>query len=269
MAHYPAPLDKLLTLGEPDDSEKASDYQVMGLGPEHIPDLIRMATDPALNEGDSNTPDVWAPLHAWRALGRLHAETAVEPLLGLLDDAEKRGDDWLLEDLPEVLGEIGPGAIPALAAYLADQLHGVFARAAAARGLTHGAELHPEAREQCVEILSRELEAAAQNDPRLNGLLIAYLLDLHATEAAPVMERALAGGHVDETVAGNWEYVQYELGLRTKPPSFRMPTRPPRFGPPIPDFAGESVRPDRKAKAKAKKKRKEAAKARKRNRKRR
>ena len=49
---YPPPVDKLLTLG--DGREVAgtrnqwSTYLELGLGPEHIPDLIRMATDEAL-----------------------------------------------------------------------------------------------------------------------------------------------------------------------------------------------------------------------------
>jgi hypothetical protein len=44
---YQAPVDKLLTYGEshlmaPDEWP---DYRELGIGPEHIPDLIQMATD--------------------------------------------------------------------------------------------------------------------------------------------------------------------------------------------------------------------------------
>ena len=44
---YTSPVDKLLTLGEaePVVPDAWPNYLELGLGPEHIPDLIRMATD--------------------------------------------------------------------------------------------------------------------------------------------------------------------------------------------------------------------------------
>ena len=49
---YPPPVDKLLALGDARDSKSHwPNYLVYGLGPEHIPDLIRMATDEELERG--------------------------------------------------------------------------------------------------------------------------------------------------------------------------------------------------------------------------
>ncbi len=47
-AIYSSPVDKLLTLGKPESvlPEKWPNYLELGLGPEHIPELIRMAIDP-------------------------------------------------------------------------------------------------------------------------------------------------------------------------------------------------------------------------------
>src|SRR5262249_4660104 len=42
---YPPPLDRLLTLGDAWKMHDWPDYPGPGLGPEHIPDLIRLATD--------------------------------------------------------------------------------------------------------------------------------------------------------------------------------------------------------------------------------
>src|SRR5258707_7875891 len=122
-ASYQPPVARLLTMG---DSERIApeqwpDYHELGIGPEQIPDLIQMATDEALNEADSESTEVWAPVHAWRALGQLRAVEAVEPLLELFDRLED--DDWVHEELPVVFGLIGPAALPALAAYLADLSH--------------------------------------------------------------------------------------------------------------------------------------------------
>ena len=80
-ANYPPPVDKLLTFGECSPSPEWPDYLALGLGSEHVPDLIRMAIDEELNQAASDSLEVWAPVHAWRALGQLHAEAAIEPLL--------------------------------------------------------------------------------------------------------------------------------------------------------------------------------------------
>ncbi len=104
---YARPVDQLLTYGEgqivsPDDWPH---YLELGLGPEHIPDLIRLATDEELIWDDSDRLEVWAPLHAWRALGQLRAKEAIEPLLSLFEPLEE--NDWAMEELPDVLGMIG------------------------------------------------------------------------------------------------------------------------------------------------------------------
>lgn len=95
---YGPPVDQLLTYGEgqsvsPDDWPN---YLALGLGPEHIPDLIRMATDEDLNWADSDSLEVWAPLHAWRTLGQFRAEAAVAPLLTLVGTLPD--NDWVMEN---------------------------------------------------------------------------------------------------------------------------------------------------------------------------
>jgi hypothetical protein len=212
---YSPPVDKLLTLGDARDSTAHwPDYLALGLGPEHIPDLIRMATDEKLQWADSESLQVWAPIHARRALGQLHAEAAIEPLAGLLHLIDDDDDDWVGEELPDVYGMIGPAAIPALAAYLADASHPLFARVASAHSFAEIGVNHPDARAECVAALTAQLERFAENDPTLNAFLVSYLMDLKAVESASVMERAFAAGQVELPVAGDWEDVQIELGLR-------------------------------------------------------
>ena len=101
-AGYQPPVARLLTMGESEriSPEQWPDYHELGIGPEQIPDLIQMATDEALNEASSESPEVWAPVHAWRALGQLRAVEAVEPLLELFDKLQD--DDWVHEELPSL-----------------------------------------------------------------------------------------------------------------------------------------------------------------------
>jgi hypothetical protein len=220
MTEYAEPVKRLLTLGGPGEMRSPwRNYLDLGLTPEHIPELIRMATDPALNTADSESMEVWAPLHAWRTLGQLRAEEAVVPLLRLLRDGDEEQDDWLLAELPRVLGMIGRVAIAPLAEYLADVTHPEYPRAMATEALAEVGQEHPEARGECVGVLTRQLESAgAVNGAAVNGWIVSALLGLDAVESAAVMERAFAAGLVDESIAGGWKHVAWDLGLADEPP---------------------------------------------------
>src|ERR671938_481676 len=118
---YAAPVQQLLSIGEIRSYNPSDwpDYCArFALGREHIRDLIRMACDAALNQAESTSSEVWAPMHAWRALGQMRAEEAVLPLLALLRAAED--DEAAAEELPAVFGMIGQAAVSPLAAFLAD-----------------------------------------------------------------------------------------------------------------------------------------------------
>src|SRR5689334_3370154 len=104
---YEPPVDQLLARGEPDGGPWPDYVTEYGFTEEHVPALIQLATDGSLCELESEDPLVWAPLHAWRALGQLRAEEAVEPLLGLLWRIDEWDDDWAGDELPEVIGMIG------------------------------------------------------------------------------------------------------------------------------------------------------------------
>jgi len=214
---YPPPVDKLLTYGKPELSEAEDwpNYLELGFTPEHIPDLIRLATDKELNEGDPESLEVWSPIHAWRTLGQLHAETAVEPLLHLYE--EMSDDDWIVSELPRVYGMIGPAAIPILKAYVADASHDESARINAQTGLEEIGTMHPDARNECIAALSQQLELFEENDPTLNAYLITSLVELEALEALPLIERVFAADRVDEFLTGDWDNVQVEFGLKEAP----------------------------------------------------
>lgn len=214
MHNYLSPVDKLLTLGDPRDEDGWRDYLALGIRAEHVPDLIRMALDRELNSADSESKEVWAPLHAWRTLGQLRAPAAIEPLLELLHLVDEYDDDWTPEELPEVYGMLGPAAIPALVAFLADKSHGLWALIAAGNALQKIGEHHPQARDACVAAITQQLERFAENDPTLNSMLISSLLDLHAIESAGVIERAFAAKRVDLTGVGDWEDVQIAFGMK-------------------------------------------------------
>jgi hypothetical protein len=229
MSTYAPPVDSLLKLGRPDGGPEDTDYAPHGIGPEHVPELIRLLQDEELAGGDPESPEVYAQVHAWRALGQLRAESAIEPLLELLSQQEddETWSDWVTEEVPAVLGMIGPVARPAAAARL--EQRGELKRVPTyySQALTEIALRHPEVRQEVIGHLTRALEAAPQNDPSMNGFLLANLMDLEAEEAWPAIEKAFATGSVDTTIAGDAQRVKWELGLGPEPLRKPITWQPP------------------------------------------
>ncbi len=211
--NYSPPVDQLLTYGEAEvvEAKDWPDYLELGFGPEHAPELIRMVINEQLNRPNSENLNVWPAIHAWRALGQLHAEAAIEPLLSLFDPMEHSG--WVTEEVPDVLGMIGPAALPILAAYIADDSHHEWARVTAVDCVEKIEEYSPEARSACVEILSKQLEQFQKTDYELNAALIRSLVDLKVVEAAPLMKRAWDADAVEPFLMGDWEGIEEALGL--------------------------------------------------------
>jgi hypothetical protein len=214
---YLPPVSALLQLGEKHLRlhRKWADYvNDYGLTEDHIPGLIQMAIDQDLNWADSESLEVWAPVHAWRALGQLKAEAAIEPLLSIFNVMEE--SDWFREDMPEVFACIGPAVLPPVQAFLSNSENAFYSRWTAASVLVELGKVHPEARTDCVAALEVQLQQFSKNSRELNGVLISSLLDLDATEAAPAIERAYAAKWVDTFICGDWIDVQYSLGLLSR-----------------------------------------------------
>jgi hypothetical protein len=234
------PLAELFKLGEASRSRDWPDYLSIGLGPEHVPDLIRLAVDSELNQSPHDSSEVWVPVHAWRALGQLRAAEAVEPLTQLLPMVDEKMDDWVGEELPRVFALIGAPAVAPLGNYLNDGSRPECARIAAASGLSLIAARHPDVHSNCVSLLAAQLKKFQENGETLNGCLISDLVDIEAVEHAPLMEQAFAAGRVDLFVGGDWEDTQIELGLkraRTTPSNydevFGFLNPRPRWKPPV------------------------------------
>ena len=177
-----------------------------------------MACDPVLlglsqQDDDFDTPAAWAPMHAWRALGQLRAETAVERLLQLRRTIE---DDCLDLDLPVVLGLIGPPALPQIAAFLEDGGVGDYAAIAAISALPRIAKHYPDAGARCIDLAVRLLGVDLGKSDTIAGFAIAALIDLNAAEAIAVIRDAFGRDAVEISVAGDLEAVEISLGLREK-----------------------------------------------------
>lgn len=266
-----AALEVLLELGDPGGRGKWLDYLALGLGSEAEEDLIAVLGDPAFVWAEMHSNESWAALHAWRSLGQLKSVKAIPSLVGLMENVED--DDWMMQDLPEVFGMIGTDALPALSEYVADAGRGTFPRAIASSALLRIAQLHPEARDECVRAQMAALEGFEQQDPLLNSMVAGDLVELDGIEAASLIGRAFRAEQMDVRHMGDWEDVQIALGLLSQ----RITPRPRLnwFGDAMEsaDARADQARRRRterqtetKKKARSKQKRKAARRSRRRNR---
>jgi hypothetical protein len=208
---YPPPLDKLLTLGnalEVADINKQIKW--LGFTQEHVPALVRMARDRALNTSDGDSDAVWAPIHALTALADLDVGAHAADLVPLFDvDSE-----WFGEELPGVLGKVGDPALEPLRQYIQDGTRWMYGRWNAGTALEQIGKQHPELRDQAIRILSEVLEHAADNDLETNGFILADLIHLNAVEALPIIRSAFEQDLVDESIAGDWGEALKALGQK-------------------------------------------------------
>jgi len=211
-AAFAPPVSALLALGDGGFDGDWIDYPArFDLHASDVPELLRMATEPALHELDDDDPRAWAVAHAWRALGLLAAPEAVAPLLELAIRLPEHGR--LHEDLPQVLARIGDAALAPLIAVLADVERDTLARKVASESLADVAADHPGRRAVALEALADLLERCEDNGAELNGWIISTLLDLQAVELAPEIRSAFERDLVDETIAGDWREAAKDLGI--------------------------------------------------------
>lgn len=241
--------NRLLLAGEPRGGSKWFEFKEISyvekckVGVTDIPALIKIM----LVWSDQDELDDWIdanqderigglPIHAWRALGELEAGEAVEHLLDLLNSvSEFEHDDWVVEEVPQVLGLIGETAIPELVDFAADSFTTMEARGLAVQSLVYIASSEygrcsSESRTRVVDYLVELMEDAAENPQTFdeaglehpdqsyeldfigfNTAIMSGILDLDAKQAAPHIEKAFSNNQLDCGMAGDWETVRAKL----------------------------------------------------------
>lgn len=214
-AAYPEPVAALLSLGEAApirDPASWQDYKALGLTVAHVEDLKRRVEDLTVNDRPKDDAVDWVPVHVCRAMGQIGNLDTIPWLLSL--EVLFPQDYMLMEEIQHSIAVMGPGAIPAVTARLADVTFDAFERAVGAEILGKIGNTHPEARDECVSILERQLQDRVRNRGALNGMLISTLADLRATEAMPTIRTAYAEDMVDITIPGDLEDIEIDMGVR-------------------------------------------------------
>ncbi len=213
---YKPPVDKLLTYGDCRDFKGGwPNYLELGFTQEHIPGLIEMALDEDLHWADSESLEVWAPIYAWRTLGQLQAEEALEPLLEILEEADE-DDDWARDDLPRMYGKIGAKAIPFLTELLRDPNISELFRGRLILALSFAAEEHPELRDECIDLLCEQLRRFTDNQNDTNAFIVGHLVDLKAVNALDLIREGFEKECIDYSIGGDIEEIEISMELRTE-----------------------------------------------------
>jgi len=222
------PVLRLIVQGEEmARTKKWIDYTSLGLTHAHIPELIRIIQEIEAFFGiDASIapPDVYAPIHAWRALGQLQAEEAILPLIELVIWDENGDVDWIMEEIPTAMSLIGSAALPSLRENLLNTLEMEWAPVTFSHCLAEIAQAHPESKDVCVQALMEALDRYETTDSEVNAFFVTYLADLKALEAVPLVEKAFLAEKVSFSVDGDFEDFQIHMGLLEK----RL-TPPPRY----------------------------------------
>ncbi len=205
----------LLTLGDPSNKLNWPDYvKQYDFTLDDVPTLLMLYADEEINSMDSDRPEVWGQVHAWRTLGQLGSEAAIEPIIRSFDTLHD--DDYAQSELCKVISMIGPVAIPALVEYWQQPEKNEFSYCLAVDSLCEIAKFHPAHRIQVIDIYLNYMKHPYTSERILNGLLIAQLMDLKAVEAIDGIRGMFASDCVDLSCAGDLEEVEIDLGLRTQ-----------------------------------------------------
>ncbi|HKB05357.1 MAG TPA: hypothetical protein VKD90_24245 [Gemmataceae bacterium] len=255
----------LMKVGRPENPDWRK-YSALGITAEHIPEIRRILLSPEYDLLPPELPEVYAKIHAWRALAELGAPEVVPLLLERFDETttDEDFDDWLTDDFSRVAARIGPMALDPLIEYLNDPSKRGDNRMSVAHAIAAVGRDHPDARPRALDVLVSCLQKWSENPVDLNTGLVSGLMDLRAQEAMPLIREAMEDGAVDEFFVGSVADVEYELGLRDRPP----PPRRSNLPDPI-DLARPSsvdLRQKRNAKDRARARRKQAKAAKRRNR---
>lgn len=209
-ASYTAPVAGLLDIGDPNAEGVGERVAALGLGQEHMPELVRMTVDPELNNAPGDSLEVWAPLHALRMLKGLDASDHAADLMPLVELDE---DDYFREELPGVFAQIGRPALAPLQAYLADRSHSEWGHVLVARALGEIGQQHPELRDEVVALLSDLLHHAEQYEEMACTFAMDALVELEAAEALPAIRHAFELDKIDPMVRGPWGDILDQLGV--------------------------------------------------------
>lgn len=179
------------------------DYSGLGLSCEDLPQLFKLATQPAKSQQEDGH---WPAVHALLVIGLLRCPDTSNELIRYLERAP---------NLYAALSKAGEVVIEPLFAQLQNvqEYNQPFAMLTVT-SLALLAKGNPDQRERILGLLTNYLDSSQAVDPLINGSLVNGLVELGASEAIDLIRRRFREGVVNQDVCGDLEDVEMALGLR-------------------------------------------------------
>ncbi|MGF1452956.1 MAG: hypothetical protein ACFB21_12885 [Opitutales bacterium] len=205
---YNERIQKLTRLGEPKFREPWRDYAAeFGLTEADRDEVIRMFEDTSWYDLKPKNPAYWSGIHAGRALAFLGPdEDTFTALICVLE--ENPEDDWLCEDVPEILGRLGEPALLAVTDYLNDPHAVPEAKCSLADFYNALIKHHRALKPTALAALRRLIADFNRHDPAFNGLVVAWLIELMVKSALPSIRIAYLSNKVEPSICGYLEDVE-------------------------------------------------------------
>ncbi len=228
---YSIEIQKLFSLGQPDDDwQKWNNYLDLQISSAHADELLKIVAN-AQNffnyEGEEEDNIYFVPFYAWRILAQLGEPRVLKVFWeSVIKDYD---NDLMIDDSHLLMKSLGTKGIPeieTLISYYRDQPEADPDNEVLSRlynGLKEIALDHPEVKEECLQILGKQLQAYKKQDPHMNTELINALVLLDAKDQIELIREAFSevgedGSpvYVDEHFFGGLAETELKLGLRKK-----------------------------------------------------
>lgn len=212
-------IERILTLPHDEAAEDISKIVMYQIG----------KTYKSINDDTIGKPENDAILHSLYLLTQLKSEKGLDAVLELMRQNGNFADYHLgvlaPEVIPPALYACGMNRIPEIEAYLNQPGLDSYVRGQAFDSLAMIVFLHPERREEIIEVFRKILKSWITRLPKqdacdgsLAGFLMSNLTDLEAKELIPEIEAVFETDCVDKTISGDLNAVLDEIqnGCRIK-----------------------------------------------------
>lgn len=205
-------IERILTLPHDEAAEDISKIVMYQIG----------KTYESINDDTIGKPENDAILHSLYLLTQLKSEKGLDAVLELMRQNGNFADyhlgDLAPEVIPPALYACGMNRIPEIEAYLNQPGLDSYVRGQAFDSLAMIVFLHPERREEIIEVFRKILKSWVTRLPKqeacdgsLAGFLMSNLMDIEAKELIPEIEAVFETDCVDKTISGNLNAVLDEI----------------------------------------------------------
>jgi hypothetical protein len=174
--------------------------RILQSGAAAVGPLLSLALDTSLLHEEE--PECYAPIHALRLLGELHAAEIIAPLLRAFPlEQEYPGEELPLvwaDEASQMIARLGTAAVEPLWSIADDPDWDMVGRGVALMALTYATQIAPEIRD---DVVARLLDRLPQSDDhRLTAHLVSALASLGVESAYKQVMARYRQGEVDQTI---------------------------------------------------------------------